>query len=237
MKIQKFYTPTGAEQPGAGAPATARQYKRRIPAKDNDFGQLCSQVNEQWKLIPAFILLYITQKEFEAKVAEFNGTLDSKQKTAGNRSPLTSQLAGADADIDNGLSQVKGYLKEKYEKKAPAYYASFGIERIGNSYRFPADRNKRKNLLKLVIAGIDAEGFAGKKYGAAYWSRLSTNYSALLQQATQTDGQVSSKVGDKNQLKQELTTVINSLIGLIEANYPHTFEGELRKWGFQKEKY
>jgi hypothetical protein len=59
----------------------------------------------------------------------------------------------------------------------------------------------------------------------------------MLEDAIIADGQVSTKVGSKNLLKEELEMVLNSLIHLIKANYPDSYEAELRNWGFQKNKY
>jgi hypothetical protein len=240
MKTMKLHAPLDGAQTGGGttaAPPPNPKTKKLVPVKDNDFGQLCQQVSSKWSSNPEFKLLYITQPAFAAKVDSYNSTLSSKQQTSGDRPALTSQLAAADAGIDKGISAIKGYLKEKYEQDAPAYYAAFGIERYGKSYKFPKDRNKRKSCLELVVKAIAAEGFGDKKYGTPFWTELQSNYTKMLEDATIADGQVSTKVGSKNLLKEELEMVLNSLIHLIKANYPDSYEAELRNWGFQKNKY
>ncbi len=228
--------PTGGGTKAAVAPANPKT-KKLVPVKDNDFGQLCLQVSNSWNANTDFVLRYTTHAAFAANVASYNSTLTSKQKTSGDRPALTSQLAAADAGIDKGISAVKGYLKEKYEADAPAYYAAFGIERYGKSYTFPKDRNKRKNCLALVVKATEAEGFGDKKYGTKFWTEQQSSYSKMLDDATLADGQVSNKVGSKNLLKEELDMVLNSIILLIKANYPNNYEAELRNWGFQKNKY
>jgi hypothetical protein len=241
MKTMKWHAPLDGEPTGGGTttavPPANPKTKKLVPVKDNDFGQLCQQVSNRWKDNPDFVLRYTTQAAFDANVGSYNSTLSSKQKTSGDRPALTSQLAAADVSIEKGISAIKGYLKEKYEQDAPAYYAAFGIERYGKSYTFPKDRNKRKNCLDLVVKATEAEGFGSKKYGTPFWTALQSSYSKMLTDAILADGQVSSGVGSKNLLKEELEMVLNSLIHLIKANYPDNYEAELRNWGFQKNKY
>ena len=46
-------------------------------------------------------------------------------------------------------------------------------------------------------------------------------------------GQVAPKHNNKEQVKKGL----KALVAMLQANYPDTYVSELRKWGFQKEKY
>jgi hypothetical protein len=218
-------------------PATGSRSRRRIPEKDNDFDQLCRQVNTKWATAPDFVLRYTTQAEFELKVNGYSRNLNSKQRVSGDRPSLTQELALADAEIEKGITAVKLYLREKYEKKASAYYSAFGIERKVNGYLFPDDRNKRLNCLLLAKTAIVTEGFSDKKYGAVFWNELYERYKTLTTEAIVTDGDISQKVGSKNVLRAELEEVLNSLIFLIKANFPQTAAAELRNWGFQKDKY
>jgi hypothetical protein len=57
-----------------------------------------------------------------------------------------------------------------------------------------------------------------------------------MQQAGSTDGSVSLGVSNKNLLRKQIQQIIDSLEHLIIANNPDTYKGELRSWGFQKEK-
>jgi hypothetical protein len=112
MKTMKLHAPLNGEPTGGGTttvPPASPKSKKLVPLKDNDFGQLCQQVSSRWKDNPGFVLRYITQAVFDAKVGSFNSTLSSKQKTSGDRPALTSQLAAADASIDKGISAIKGY--------------------------------------------------------------------------------------------------------------------------------
>jgi hypothetical protein len=240
MKHSKKLSPNGSETTGAGntpTPPKKVNKKGKLPSKDNDLGGLGRKVNKKWKTMSAITLLYITQAEFEGKVNLFESTLNSRQTTGGKRSPLTVQLKNKDAEIGQGISGIKTYLKDKYEKDAISYYSLFGIEKNGKDYRLPIDRDKRKNLLDIIIDAIATEGFGSKKYGTAFWTQMKTDYTKLLKEASDSDGSVSSDVGKKDVLKEEITEVLESIIYLIKGNYPKTWEAELRNWGFLKEHY
>ena len=58
-----------------------------------------------------------------------------------------------------------------------------------------------------------------------------------MQQAIAIDGEVSVKVGNKNDLRLTIKKTHNALINLLKANYPDSYTTLLRNWGFQKEKY
>jgi hypothetical protein len=239
MRTIKQNSPQAGEATGGNTevPVAKTKSTKTIPDKDDDFGKLCAYVNNKWKENPFFVLLYITQPEFAAMVTQYNSTLGSKKTTAGKQSPLTGDLEEADKQIDKGVSQLKGYLKEKYEERAVDYYASFGIVYKNGGYRFPIDREQRLNGLKLIVAAIETEGFADKKYGREFWNELYSRYDVKLDTSSRTTGAVSNKVSSKNQLKEQLTEVLNSLIDLLSGNYRKQFKAMLREWGFQKERY
>lgn len=240
MKTTKQFAPANtdsAANENATTPAKKVNKTSPLPTKDNDFGNLCTAVSDKWESIPALTLLFITQPQFKTKALLFNTTLASRQQAGGDRSPITVQLDNNDAVIDKGISGIKTYLKDKYEGDATSYYSQFGIEKKGAAYKFPIDRNKRKDLLDIIIAAIASEGFGAKKYGTAFWTQMKTDYTTQLKKANTTDSKVSSSVGSKNTLKDELTEALESVIHLIKANYPKTWEAELRNWGFLKGNY
>ncbi|MCX6208074.1 MAG: hypothetical protein NTZ59_00890, partial [Bacteroidetes bacterium] len=228
MRTHKLFAPANNDGVAANDTPSPKKVnkKSKLPTKDNDFGNLCTKVNDKWKTLPTLTLLYITQAQFETKAALFNTTLAARQKAGGDRSPLTTQLKNTDATIDKAISGIKGYLKEKYEGDAEGYYALFGIQKIGKNYELPTDREKRKDMLDMIIAATASEGFGSKKYGTAFWTQMKTDYTAQWKKANTTDGSVSTGVGNKNQLREELTEVLDSIINLVKANYPKTWEGE-----------
>jgi hypothetical protein len=240
MKQLKKLSPNSSETTGASStPITPKKVnkKSKLPNKDNDFGALAKSANAKWKTMPAITLMYITQAQFEAKVNLFASTLGNRQTTGGKRSPLTVQLKNKDTLINKGLSGIKTYLKDKYEGDAISYYASFGIVKMGKNYKLPDDRDKRKDVLDIIITAIATEGFGSEKYGTTFWTQMKTDYTKLLKDASDSDSSVSSDVGKKTVLKDEIEEVLNSIIYLIKGNYPKTWEAELRNWGFLKEHF
>lgn len=240
MKTYRQWSPLAGEQTANGNTTPEKKTKSkksRLPRGDNDFGDVCVMVNDNWKENPDLTLRFITQPEFEVLVNDYNGKLDTRHEAGGTRPTYTGQLAQADADIDNGLSFVKLYLKKKYEDKATDHYAAFGIQRVGKGFELPANRETRKNALKQIAKQIVAEGFGDEKYGKQFWENMKKQYNTLLTDAKNTDSTVSDNVGGKNFLKDKITTALDSLILIIMGNMPETYPAELRKWGFQKEKY
>ena len=88
-----------------------------------------------------------------------------------------------------------------------------------------------------MLTAIKNNNFEDRKYGSVYWTDLKDRYDNLVQTSRTLDGTISDNVGDKNVLKEELHEVLISLINVITGNYPKTYHEQLRKWGFQKEKY
>jgi hypothetical protein len=238
-QLKKVASKSSETTDASSTPITPKKVnkKGKLPKKDNDFGTLSKAVNKKWKTMPAITLLYITQAEFEGKVNLFDSTLGNRQTTGGKRSPLTQQLKNKDALIRKGISGIKTYLKDKYEGDAISYYSLFGIEKIGKNYELPTDKDKRKDVLDIIITAIASEGFGNEKYGTAFWTLMKTDYTKLLKDANDNDSSVSSDVGKKTVLKDEIEEVLNSIIYLIKGNYPKTWEAELRNWGFLKEHY
>lgn len=123
------------------------------------------------------------------------------------------------------------------EKMPPLIYSQFGIKKDNDRYRMPDDRNDRKNALKMMLDALAANGFDGNKYGAAYWTPLKVEYETLYDKSVEIDSDVTGKVSVKNQLIEKIIKTLKAIVHLIKANYPDTFDAELRKWGFQKGKY
>jgi hypothetical protein len=209
-----------------------------IPAKDTDQADLGILVAKAWELNPDITLKSTTQAEFKQKVVDFNATLTERMSTGGGYSEISNKLKLLDKKIDSNMDYLKGLLKTKYGKESQvAYYPQFGIEKVGKSYQYPADRNKRSKALGLTLEAIVTHGFGADKYGTAFWQPIKTEYDALLKSATEIDGTVSGKVGTKNELKKYLVETQNSLIHVLKGNYPKTWKNVIREWGFQKEKY
>ncbi len=111
---------------------------------------------------------------------------------------------------------------------------------LENGYFFSdglPNASSRKIALGLMITAIKANNFDDKKYGLAFWTDIQSRYDELVQTTRTLDGTISDNVGQKNELKEEINEVLVSLINVLTGNFPKTHQEQLRKWGFQKEKY
>lgn len=226
-----------ADETTAPIESTKPKTTGNLPLADANFGTVITDVATKWKASPKITLLWTTSAEFTTKSAAFNLELNKRNDIGRSRPQITLRLKQLDTNIDSALPYIKAYLLELYKEAATSYYPSFGIEHKTNKYVFPKDRNKRAESLRLMVAAIDANGLSAKEFGTAYWTGIKTEYDTLVGKASTTDGTVSLQVSNKNELKKELQKTLNSLIKVIQGNYPDTYKAELRSWGFQKEKY
>jgi len=209
-----------------------------IPNSDRDFADLAINVSVTWEKNPMFILIWLLQSEFKIKAQNFSDLVYQRKTTGSGRKSLTQDLALLDKQIEDHIGFVKHDLMEKYGKaEAPAYYPQFGIVHRGKEYLIPEDHNQRNESLGMLKAALITHGLGGNKYGSAFWNPICEQYNNLMKQALETDSNVSSMVGNKQQMKAELKRALNALILIIKANYPDTYKNVLREWGFQKEKY
>lgn len=212
--------------------------KTNIPTTDADLSGLCTVVSASWAQNKWLTLKWITTEEFGANAEKYTELLTAKTEQGSDRPQITGKLNVLDKQINTSLQHIKGYLADKYGRNAaPDYYAAFGIVRKGKIFVMPKDRNRRKDALGQMMRGIAQEGFNEKAHGKDFWQEIKDSFDKHLNEATQTDGGVSEKTGNKNTIKQDLRRALNSIILSIKANYPYTWKTELRNWGFQKEKY
>ncbi len=212
--------------------------KTNVPVADIDFGNVSNAVSAKWADSPWMTLQWMTAAEFATKTANYYSTLDTRMKKGGSRPQVTKAIKAVDKKIDEGVLNVKNYIIEKYKKEnAKSYYPTFGIIQKGKGYSLPLDQDGRSKALELLVEAVIEHGFADKQYGTNFWNAVQTEYDTLLDNATTTDSTISSKVGDKNAMKKEIKKALNSIILIIRGNFPDTYKAELRKWGFQKEKY
>ena len=227
---------------GGGAPAepvdTHIRHQGNIPAKDAELLNVCSQSDEQWKLNTNFTLVWITEAEFATDVQNFKNLYTQRQSTGVNLPQISHDIDELDRKTDDAVSFVKTYILEKFgPKDGPSHYAAFGFEHKHNHFQFPTQRQKRLESLNLMTAAIASNGFGTKTYGTTFWTDLRDKYNSLINSASDTSGDVSEDVSELVQLRTKLRRVLHSLLLLLEANYPDTFDQMRRKWGFQKEKY
>ena len=209
-----------------------------IPRADADLRDIAESASAKWHDTPALTLIWMTQPNFDHLVTTFKDILGSRISTGSTRSEFTGKLKDADKRINAGASHIKDYLIGKYGRKmAFTYYSAFGIVRMGKAFKISPDHDNRKDALELILAALTVHGFDSFEYGHDYWTNVQTDFLEALAKTKGIDGDVSSKVGSKNDLKKQIRKVLNALINLLKANYPDTYKNEMRNWGFQKEKY
>lgn len=212
--------------------------KNIVPTSDIDLGKVVTDVSTAWLGKPEITLLWTNQVNFNVTAEDYNKDLAIRLELGGDRPQITKTIKELDKKIDDNLSYVKDMITKKYKKEnATSYYPAFGIVHKKDKYIIPADQNSRLAALELMLKGIVTHGFDADEYGTAFWQPIYDQYETALNQATTTDGNVSTKVSSKNTLKEELKKTLRALINVIKGNYPDTYKAELRAWGFQKEKY
>lgn len=218
-----------------------RNARTNIPVGDMDFGTVANDAVAMWKLKNWLTLQYTTQPEAEQKVALFNSIIGNRKDKGGDRPQYTVALETINKEINDSIKYIKGYLSEEHgdegKEVVQSYYPAFGIVKRAGAFEIPVDASKRKIALDLMLKGITANNFQTRKYGLTYWTDIKTRYDGLVQTTRDLDGGIADKVGEKNVLKEEIKEVLVSLINVLEGNFPKTYPEQLRKWGFQKEKY
>jgi hypothetical protein len=228
---------------GAGgapiAPLKKVSRTRILPNKDADTSTLATAAAAKWLATPSLTLLWTTPQAMVQLAENYSTELGKRINVGGSRTSLTAVLKSEADKIDKAVSVVKSYLIKKYETEAAAvpYYSKFGMVKTGNSWKLPRDNDKRKLALPILKAAIIEEGFAAEKYGTAFWDATITSYNNALAATTSTVKTISSGVSAKDELRLQLEKHLNAIINLLKANYPDTWQAELRAWGFLKVNY
>lgn len=214
---------------------------RLLPYADMDFATVATDAITFWKEQNWLTLQYTTQAIAEQKLNLFVEIVSTRKEDGGTRPQVTQALKTINAKINRSIKHIKGYIAEEHSEEekivVQSYYPAFGIVKKGASFAIPKDASKRKSALKLMLKGITANAFEDKKYGLAFWTDIKVKYDELVENARALDGAISDNVGEKNELKEWLTGVLVSINYALKANFPNTHHEQLRKWGFQKEKY
>lgn len=222
------------------APGTPKPIRRtsQLPDAEVALAALATTVSAAWQTSELPDLLWLTKADLAAQAASFAAHRDAAETAGDTRTPQSKRLQALDKQLDKGLQFVKAYLAEEHDAdEGRAYYPEFGIEKASGSYRLPTVRAERVKALDKLLAALKTHDFGKKKYGTAYWQPLATEYAQLVQASTATAGQRSGKVSAKGQGELQLRRALRALIHHIKANYPDTFEAQLRTFGFQKESY
>jgi hypothetical protein len=237
MKISKQFSPNA--ETAASVPTTkSTKTVNLIPTKDADLLALSNSVNSKWASTPALTLQWITQPTFESLFSSFRTNLNARTQIGGARKAQTQTLAQVNKEINLAVAEVKVYIEKKYKKaNAAANFSKYGIALENKAYNLPKDNDKRLLALPLMQAAIIEDGFADEEYGSSFWSTTIANFKAALSATGITTKNISSKVAAKDVDIEKIKKVLNSIVKLIEANYPDTVKETLREWGFIKQNY
>lgn len=228
---------TSVTDSDATAPTTKTVRRTaQLPAKAVPLGTLATTVAGKWQASPLPPLMWLSKDDFAAQVAVFVASHKEADAAGDARSPQTQRLKALDKKLNEGLRYVKGYLEEEYDDHE-AYYGEFGIERVSKKYVLPLGRPERVEALEKLLAALRKHKFDKKKYGTAHWQPLYDEYAPLVADTTEVKGQLSGKVSQKDQGAAQVRKALRSIIHHIKANYPDTWEAELRGFGFQKESF
>ena len=212
--------------------------KSNLPNKDSDTIQVCTDVIAVWQKRSDIKLNWITLAAFKTAVVTFEGATQFCFSAQGARSVFSEEMKKLNAEISKSISFPKNYLAEVYGKaSAPAYYKELGILKIGKTYVFPADMDKRLISLRQMVVGIAKHGLSDKPYGSAFWEGKLASYEKILADARASQSQSSTAIAQKKESKIVIRKVLNGLILTIRANNPQNYKDELRTWGFLKERY
>jgi hypothetical protein len=218
-------------------PKPSSKKSSTVPTADIELREIAQKIINAWQK-SNLKLDWINLIDFEKIVTDYSNELDLRLNAGAGRKPVTSQLKDLDKEIDKFIPNVKNYIVDKYgREKATDYYNEFGIEKINNIFCLPKDRTQRKTALNRLLVAITKHQLDTQRYGLAYWQDVSTRFNNLLNQANESDSTLSAKVNSKNQLKTQVSEILQSLVYLIKANHPKTWRSVLREWGFQREKY
>jgi hypothetical protein len=211
--------------------------KGNIPAADIDLLTTTKSVVEKWRHTPEITLIWTNADNLVRKTSDYEQILTSRISEGSRRPVVTNQLKNLDKQIDVGIGFIKDYLKELYNKDDQSHYSQYGLNKTGNKYIIPADRDNRTSALNLILEALDRDKLKERTYGTAYWENIRDQYLPLKQEAAGMDESVAGKVSEKNVLKEEIKKHLVAIINVLKANYPDTYKSEMRAWGFQKEKY
>ncbi len=240
---------TGASTEGGG-PAPRKPVKTDIiPEADAKLADLAVFAAGFWQEQPWLTLRFTTVAGFVAKATAYKQAVADRVRVGAERPGSKSRIDVLDAEINEHLYRVKGMLTDKYNKRtAPAYFGKLGIVRQAKSFILPRERSQRSAALKLLVEGLDAEGFVTQTlpggqvvfpYGTAFWQPIATEYAQALQDLTEDTGDISDAVGEKDLLREAVVTVLRAIAKVLDGNYPDRkeYKAQLRAFGFQRESY
>lgn len=236
----------------SGAPAPEEQPvnpKLLLPKADPTLYDVGKAVETRWALVPALTLLWTTPATFSTNLADFGANMTEKRRVSAERSPNVERLMELDDIAEDALPFLKSYINEEAgsREKGSTHYAAHGMVLVGKKQKNMAwayDRQERVTGVEMLLNKLRTGGeggtalpYASRKYGVDFWDNWLKEYQPLVEKSGGDAGTVSHKVSKKDEAKKDVLKTLRAIIYLLKANYPDTFEAELRVWGFRKESY
>ena len=209
-----------------------------LPTSQFDLLTLGESVAKKWANNPQITLMWVKVEELQKAVTEFRTFLEQRVEAGSGRGSQTQTLADLDKQINQAVTEVKLSILAKFGKaKGKAYFSEFGITKQNNALRLPNDRNQRVNALPLFVKAVLTYKLQVAGFETSFFETILPTYTEAFQATQKTDSAVSISVSNKNDFRKQVEVILSALYAVIKINYPNTYEGELRGWGFQKEKY
>lgn len=243
MYLTFFYSPD--EALSANAPDTAAandhapvRHISSIPSKDADLQSVADSVVVKWEEETWFTIRYKKQPDFATEVARYDELLQQRTTAGGGSRGLSSDMHELDKEADDALPYVKNFVFGIYGPKlAKDHYGEFGIEHHKDEWELPYDRHRRTLSFQTMIDGLTKNKITTGNYSAAWWTEYVTRYNAALASSEGGAKDISGYVGELNQLRTSIRRTLQSVLRILEGNYPDTFEQVRREWGFLKDRY
>lgn len=211
---------------------------RLLPTSQFDLLTLAENVATKWEATPQITLLWMKSADFKKMVTDFRAFLGERVDVGSGRGSLTQNLKELDTQINKAVEETKIAILAKFGKeKGKAYFSEFGITKQKSKIAIPSDRNQRINALPLFVKAVKTHSLQVTGFDATFFDKIVEDYNKAFQATQKTDSAISTSVSNKNDLRKQVEAVVSAINTLIKVNYPNTYEGELRGWGFQKEKY
>jgi len=217
----------------------SKQRRSIRPRKESDIISTSRIASVKWKA-SGLTLAWVTPENMQAKTEEHDTAVSNKQLTSSGQSPAINEKKLLDQETLEELGKLKGYIIGCIGKKgAFAYFPLFGMEYNKNSgWRIPGDLTAKLRALEILITGFDHKDLTNIPVDVkATWISIKDRYTNLGNNSTAATGEVSKIVAEKKPLKDEITDMLDALILLVQCNYPKTYVGILREWGFTREKF
>lgn len=160
----------------------------------------------------------------------------AKGTAADQRPALTAAKKQAIAAMSAPLTELRALLKKKFKDGYEAYYPQFGLVRQGKNWDLPRDHDDLIAALRdQLLPALTQHGLAADPdAGTAVWQPLLAQLGTAHTQALALDTARSAATTVTGPQDEQTTKALRALYHLDQAQFPDTWEGELRAWGWRK---